>query len=109
MGIYEDWQIHTKTGFQPIKLQESQSGLHTNRTPSNNYLYQFHHQFRPFQCQFQPDSRFCFDQCQLQVGNKKLMQVRIKLYKIGTKQNKMIAIFNTLMNSISEASFQAKS
>ena len=37
MGIYEDWQIHTKTGFRPIKLQESRSGPHTNRTPSNNY------------------------------------------------------------------------
>ena len=36
MGIYEDWQIHTKTGFRPIKLQESRSGPHTNRTPSNN-------------------------------------------------------------------------
>ena len=35
MGIYEDWQIHTKTGFRPIKLQESRSGPHTNRTPSN--------------------------------------------------------------------------
>ena len=44
MGIYEDEQIHTKTGFRPIKLQESQSDPHTNRTPSNNpnyhqYLY----------------------------------------------------------------------
>ena len=36
MGIYEDRQIHTKTGFRPIKLQESRSGPHTNRTPSNN-------------------------------------------------------------------------
>ena len=39
MGIYEDRQIHTKTGFRPIKLQESQSGPHTNRTPSNNSEY----------------------------------------------------------------------
>ena len=36
IGIYEDRQIHTKTGFRPIKLQESRSGPHTNRTPSNN-------------------------------------------------------------------------
>ena len=36
MGIYEDRQIHTKTGFRPIKLQESRSGPHTNRMPSNN-------------------------------------------------------------------------
>ena len=36
MGIYEDRQIHTKTGFRPIKLQESRSGPHTNRTLSNN-------------------------------------------------------------------------
>ena len=36
MGIYEDWQIHTKTSFRPIKLQESRSGPHTNQTPSNN-------------------------------------------------------------------------
>ena len=41
MGIYEDWQIHTKTGFRPIKLQESRSGPHTNRTPSNNTLQNF--------------------------------------------------------------------
>ena len=40
MGIYDNWQIHTKTGFRPIKLQESQSGPHTNRTPSNNGLYE---------------------------------------------------------------------
>ena len=39
MGIYEDRQIHTKTGFRPIKLQESRSGPHTNRTPSNNVNY----------------------------------------------------------------------
>ena len=39
MGIYEDRQIHTKTGFRPIKLQESRSGPHTNRTPSNKYKY----------------------------------------------------------------------
>ena len=39
MGIYEDQQIHTKTGFRPIKLQESQSDPHTNRTPSNNLDY----------------------------------------------------------------------
>ena len=36
MGIYEDWQIHTKTGFRPIKLQESRSGPHTNRTSHDN-------------------------------------------------------------------------
>ena len=36
MGI---WQIHTKTGFRPIKLQESQSGPHTNRTAYNKYIY----------------------------------------------------------------------
>ena len=30
MGIYEDRQIHTKTGFRPIKLQERRSGPHTN-------------------------------------------------------------------------------
>ena len=40
MGIYEDWQIHTKTGFRPIKLQESQSAPHTNRTPSNKWTYE---------------------------------------------------------------------
>ena len=39
MGIYEDRQIHTKTGFRPIKLQESRSGPHTNRTPSNKGIY----------------------------------------------------------------------
>ena len=39
MGIYEDRQIHTKTGFRPIKLQESRSGPHTNRTPSDNLKY----------------------------------------------------------------------
>ena len=39
MGIYEDRQIHTKTGFRPIKLQESRSGPHTDRTPSNNGNY----------------------------------------------------------------------
>ena len=39
MGIYEDRQIHTKTGFRPIKLQESRSGPHTNRTPSNKVTY----------------------------------------------------------------------
>ena len=31
MGIYKDWQIHTKTSFRLIKLQESRSGPHTNR------------------------------------------------------------------------------
>ena len=36
MGIYEDRQIHTKTGFQPIKLQGSQSDPHTNRMLYNN-------------------------------------------------------------------------
>ena len=39
MGIYEDRQIHTKTGFRPIKLQESRSGPHTNRMPSNYLLF----------------------------------------------------------------------
>ena len=39
MGIYEDWQIHTRTGFRPIKLQESRSGPHANRTPSNKGAY----------------------------------------------------------------------
>ena len=39
MGIYEDWQIHTKTGFRPIKPQESRSGPHTNRTLYNNIAY----------------------------------------------------------------------
>ena len=33
MGIYEDRQIHPKTCFRPIKLQESRSGPHTNRAP----------------------------------------------------------------------------
>ena len=43
MGIYEDRQIHTtKTRFRPIKLQESQSGPHTNRTPYNNIEYHWH-------------------------------------------------------------------
>ena len=37
MGIYKDWQIHTKTSFRPIQLQESWSGPHTNPTPSNNH------------------------------------------------------------------------
>ena len=42
MGIYEDRQIHTKTGFRPIKSQDSRSGLHTNRTPYNNtYIFQY--------------------------------------------------------------------
>ena len=36
MGIYKDWQIHTKTGFRPIKMQESRSGPHTNRMPYNS-------------------------------------------------------------------------
>ena len=27
MGIYEDRQIHTKTGFRPIKLQEASPAL----------------------------------------------------------------------------------
>ena len=42
MGIYEDRQIHTKTGFQTIKSQDSQFALHTNRTPFNkkNYVNQ---------------------------------------------------------------------
>ena len=39
MGIYEDRQIHTKTGFRPIKLQESRSDPHTDRTASNNVKY----------------------------------------------------------------------
>ena len=39
MGIYEDRQICTKTGFRPIKLQESQPCLHTNRTLYNNNIY----------------------------------------------------------------------
>ena len=34
-----DWQIHTKTSFQPIKLQESWSGPRINRTLYNNDLY----------------------------------------------------------------------
>ena len=38
MGIYEDRQIHTKTGFQPIKSQYSRSGLHTDRIPCNNEM-----------------------------------------------------------------------
>ena len=36
MGIYEGRQIHTKTGFRPIKLQGRRSGPHTNRTRYNN-------------------------------------------------------------------------
>ena len=39
MGIHEDRQIHTKTGFRPIKLQGRLSGAHTNRTPCNNSDY----------------------------------------------------------------------
>ena len=39
MGIYEDRQIHTKTGFRPIKLQESRSGPCTNQMPSNKVKY----------------------------------------------------------------------
>ena len=39
MGIYEDWQIHTKTSFRPIKLQESWSDPHTNRTPYNKHKF----------------------------------------------------------------------
>ena len=39
MGIYEDRQIHTKTGFRPIKFLESRSGPHTNRTSSNILTY----------------------------------------------------------------------
>ena len=30
----------------------------------------------------------------------KLLQLKIKFYKIGTKQNKMIVIFDTLVNSM---------
>ena len=37
MGIYEDRQIHTKTGFRPIKLQGSRSGPHTNQC--NNLIH----------------------------------------------------------------------
>ena len=40
MGIYEDSQIHTKTSFRPIKLQENWSGPHTNRKPSIKLTYQ---------------------------------------------------------------------
>ena len=40
MAIHEDWQIHIKTGFRPIELQESQSGPHTNRTPHNKENYE---------------------------------------------------------------------
>ena len=36
MGIYEDRQIHNKTGSRPIKLQGSKSVPHTNRMPYNN-------------------------------------------------------------------------
>ena len=36
MGIYEDWQIHTKTDFRPIKLQGRRSGPHINRMSYNN-------------------------------------------------------------------------
>ena len=32
IGIHEDWQIHTKTGSGPTKLQYRLSGPHTNRT-----------------------------------------------------------------------------
>ena len=39
MGIYKDWQIHTKTCFQTIKSQDSQFALHTNRTSSNKMNY----------------------------------------------------------------------
>ena len=39
MGIHEEWQIHTKTGFGPIKLQESRPGPHTNRMRYNNAEY----------------------------------------------------------------------
>ena len=39
MGLYEDWQIHTKTCFQTIKSQDSQFALHTNRTSYNKKNY----------------------------------------------------------------------
>ena len=39
MGIYEDQQIHTKTGSRPIKFEYSQSDSHTNRMAYNNELY----------------------------------------------------------------------
>ena len=35
LGIYKDQQIHTKTGFQTIKLQDSQFAFHANQMPSN--------------------------------------------------------------------------
>ena len=39
MRIYQDRQIHTETGSQPIKSQGSQSGPHTNPMPFNNVYY----------------------------------------------------------------------
>ena len=39
MGLYEDWQIHTKTCFQTIKSQDRQFALHTNRTSYNKKNY----------------------------------------------------------------------
>ena len=38
MGIYEDHQIHTKTGSRPIRFQYSQSGPKTNPMAYNNYM-----------------------------------------------------------------------
>ena len=67
-------------------------------------LYQFRCQFPPFQYQFQQDSRFRFDGCQLDVRKMKLLQPKLKVLKIVTRQHKMIVIIDTFVNSISEAS-----
>ena len=37
MRTYKYRQIHTKTAFQPMKLQGNRSGPHANRTSSNKY------------------------------------------------------------------------
>ena len=36
----------------------------------------------------------------------KLLQPKLEFYKIGNRQDKMTVIFDTLVNSISEASLQ---
>ena len=49
--------------------------------------YQFHHQFPPFRCQFQQDSRFRFDGCQLEGRKMKLFQPKLKFEKKSERDN----------------------
>ena len=97
MGIYEDRQFHTKTGFRPVKLQESRSGPHTNRTPSNNIIYcmtsnKIHNLFEIWIMEHRPSIQIRIDgpDCLYDFWLKKTKDFGKRLKKLSTEDSEQL-------------------